>query len=72
MLCHCDKTCENNKTLQILRRAGQNIKHFKQLLHIAQERHSTQSYRLYKFGNIDGVDYVPTYFRFKQTKYNVL
>jgi hypothetical protein len=42
------------------------ILHFKQLLHIAHERYKPQSYRCYnKFGSIDRVDYVPTYFRFK-------
>jgi hypothetical protein len=56
----------------MLRRAGQNIEHLKQLLHIAQERYKPQSYGYYKCGSIDRVDYVPTYFRFKYTKYNVM
>jgi len=55
----------NNEILEILRRAGQNIIHFKQLLHIAHERYKPQSYRCYKFGSTDRVDYVPAYFRFK-------
>jgi len=55
----------NNETLEILRRAGQNIINFKQLLHIAHERYKPQSYRCYNFGRIDGVDYVPTYFGVK-------